>query len=166
MTKSFHCCNKQGLLIFKWSLKMDKNTWVVVSNGSRACILKANSNTQLVKKEWLTHPESRLPGRELADGPPSRGFSSIGYSRYAIESQLPPKLHEAHKFAKEICDRLEEMCKDGDLTSLYISGSPAFLGLLRQSMSPRIKKMIRAEIDKDLTQMSTQEIRKHLPFII
>lgn len=137
------------------------HTWILVANSTIARIFEVEKNNKLIELELLTHPESRLHGRELTSDRPGRGFESAVIGRHAKEPTTPPKKVEFGIFAKHLSDHLETAHKEGKFGKLYLAASPQFLGLLRQEIGSNTAQTIAGEIDKDMTQMEPSEIRKH-----
>jgi protein required for attachment to host cells len=73
-------------------------------------------------------------------------------------------LTEADNFARTIARFLAESI-DGECgyTQVIIVAAPAFLGMLREHMTPETLKRITLELDKNLTQHHVDDIRSHLP---
>lgn len=144
---------------------MKKENWLVVANSSLARIFKVEIKNELTQINVLEHPESRLHNMDLVSDKPGREVESYGTRRHALEQKVLPKQHEFAVFAKSIADYLEAAYNQGEFSSLYIAANPAQLGLLRQSLHPNVTKCIKGEADKDLTQIKTDEIPSHLPFL-
>jgi protein required for attachment to host cells len=144
---------------------MKKESWLIVANSSLARIFKIEKRHDLKEVKVLEHPESRLHNLDLVSDKPGRDFESAGMGRHAIEPKTLPKRQEFATFAKHIADYLENAHQNGEFEFLYVAASPSLLGLLRQAMNPNIAKSIKAEIDKDMTQMNPKELPSHLPFL-
>lgn len=144
---------------------MKKDRWLVVANSSLARIFKIEKQHELKELKILEHPESRLHNLDLVSDKPGRDFESTGIRRHALEPKVLPKRQEFAVFAKSIANYLEHAHKQGEFESLYVAASPSLLGLLRQALHPNTAKLIKGEVDKDMTQMKPQEISSHLPFL-
>jgi protein required for attachment to host cells len=144
---------------------MKKDTWLIVANSSLARIYKIEKRSELKELKILEHPESRLHNLDLVSDKPGRDFESTGITRHALQPKVLPKQHEFAIFAKSLADYLENARNQGEFQTLYIAASPALLGLLRHSMHPSTAKLIKGEVDKDMTQMKPHEILSHLPFL-
>ena len=145
---------------------MKKGTWLVVANSSFAKIFKLEKKESLIEVESFEHPESRLRDSDLVSDKPGRGFESVGQARHAMESQSSPKHQEFINFAKQLAHYLESARNKGEYERLYIAASPVLLGLLRQALHPATTKLLRGEVDKDMTHMNPNEILTHLPFLL
>lgn len=144
---------------------MKKDSWLLVANSSIARIYKIEKKHDLKEIKVLEHPESRLHNLDLVSDKPGRDFESSGIGRHALEPKVLPKRHEFAVFAKSLAEYLENARNEGEFEALYIAASPALLGLLRQSLHPNTTKLIKAEVDKDMTHMKPQEIPDHLSFM-
>jgi protein required for attachment to host cells len=58
---------------------------------------------------------------------------------------------------------LESARRQGEVEHLILVAAPEFLGLLRDSLTPGFRRMIVEEFSLDLVQMTSHEIRAHLP---
>lgn len=69
---------------------------------------------------------------------------------------------EEHKFAHEVAAALEKIVRDRKAVALVVIAPPRTLADLRKAFHNDVRKMIVAEIDKDLTKMPIEEIERHL----
>lgn len=143
---------------------MKKETWVLVANSSLARIYKLEHKNHLTELKVLEHPESRLHNSDLVSDKPGRDFESTGSRRHALEQKTSPKKQEFTIFARLLADYLEEARNQGIFDTLYVSANPSQLGLLRQALHPNTAKLIKGEMDKDMTLMKPAEIPSHFPF--
>jgi protein required for attachment to host cells len=157
---------------------MDKH-WIVVANQAGAKIftvapsaprlkdLQAPSSTEapsrLVEREALEHPEGRIKSQAMDADRPGRSFESAGAKRHAMTREVDPKTQGAIAFAQRVAHHLESARRKEELARLILVAAPEFLGLLRDSMSVELRRMIVEEFSLDLAQMTPQEIRAHLP---
>lgn len=139
-------------------------TWVIVADASRARIFSAEKSFSALEQiEEINHPEGRLHDQDLNSDRPGRSFDSAGDGRHALGKEVPPKKHEAQRFAKALCDRLNNARATGLFEKLYIVASPSFLGNMRNCMNDVTQKAIAGELDKNLTTHDPSTIRSHLP---
>ncbi|APE29936.1 hypothetical protein BOX17_02540 [Halomonas aestuarii] len=139
-------------------------TWVVVADQARARLFSASDQRgPLEEVEELVNPEGRLHDRDLNADSPGRAFDSMGEGRHAMGKHHSPKEQEAIRFAHEVGKRLAAGLQDGAYRHLIISATPHFLGLLRETLSEDVAKRVLLELHKDLTALSSDEIRAHLP---
>jgi protein required for attachment to host cells len=140
-----------------------KLTWIVVADSTRARIFTADTPSSTLEEiENFSHEEGRLHDREMTSDLPGRIKSSDG-SGHAFEQPTDPKKHETDNFAHRIAHYLEDAHNANRFEQLLIVAAPAFLGLLRNHLPEQIKKLVRFELDKDITMQSAADIRQHLP---
>lgn len=136
--------------------------WIVVANSTIARLFEVEKNGNLLEIETLVHPESRLHGRDLTSDRPGRAFESSTPSRHAMEPTTLPKEVEFEAFARRLSTHLHTALNEGRFSRLQIVAGPHFLGLLRQHITGNTAKTIYSEINKDMTQLSAIDIKKHL----
>ena len=123
------------------------DTWVVVADSSKARILLADdTDVGLAELDVLEHPEGRMHEQELTSDLPGKAFDSGGQGRHAMSSSVEPKKHEVMKFAKRVTDHLELARTKASLAKVYLIAPPAFLGQLRDHLTPSLAKIIEGEI--------------------
>lgn len=144
-------------------MEMKKEAWIVVADDAYARIFKLDKR-HLQEIKTLVHPESRLHERDLISDKPGRSFESHTSTRRAVSPPVSQKKHEAEIFAKFVADFLENAVSDGHIDRIYLAASPNFLGLLRQSMSKLISRLIVCEINKNITHLNSNEIETFFPF--
>ena len=141
-------------------------TLVLVAESSRAKLYSADTIVaELVEKEDLIYPEGRSHENDLvSDGPGSDG-GSVGQGRHVLDSKhsATEATHEA--FAKMLVDRLEQERSQKSFDRLVLMASPAFLGILRKKLNPNLASMVAEEIDKNLVQRPSDEIRSHISIL-
>lgn len=138
-------------------------TWVVVADSSRARIFETDSPTSpLTEVATLVHTESRVHEQALtSDLPGSQG--GFDGRHHDVSDKTPPKKHEAMEFAKTLSEHLEKSRINHIYSQLILIAAPAFLGFLRENITPDTATTVILEIDKNLTQQSVDDIRQHLP---
>lgn len=138
-------------------------TWVVVADSSRARIFSAQTpSAPLDELESLTHPASRQHERDITSDLPGRNTGSNG-NKHAMGMETEPKKQEAINFAKQIASRLDQGLNKKEYIELVVVAAPSFLGLLREQLSNNVSRSLVLEMDKNLTQHTPDDIRKHLP---
>lgn len=158
---------------------MAKN-WVVVANSAHARIFtlappaprlkepempqySTEKRSRLIELEALEHPEGRLKSQSIDADRPGRSFESAGMKRHAMTREVDPKKQEAIAFSRQVAERLESARCQGEVDRLVLVAAPEFLGLLRDRLTPELRRMIEKEFSLDLAQMAPHEIRAHLP---
>lgn len=139
-------------------------TWILVADSSRARIFTATSAiASLQELETLAHPEGRLHEQDITSDLPGRSFDSQGQGRHAMGAKIEPKQQEQITFTRRICDRIEMARGQGEYDQLILVATPTLLGLLRKQLSTDTTKRITHELVKNITRLSAEQIRQHLP---
>lgn len=133
-------------------------TWILVADSSRARIFSANKAHQpLHEIGRFEHPEGRAKARDLLAEQQGNGSGSGDLECAA------PRRNEALSFARELAEHLRMGRTQGQFERLYIAAAPTFLGLLRSKLDAPTSQLLVDTLDKDLTQLDADAIRKHLP---
>jgi protein required for attachment to host cells len=137
--------------------------WVVVADSVRCRLYEQElvQSDYCEIKDWV-HPESRLHDRDAMTDQPGSDGGAVGQGRHAMPSKTDPKEHEQAVFAREIVEHLENGRKHGAFNHLVLVAPPAFLGKLRSEMSDELGRMLVAEINKDLTKCSANEVQEYV----
>ncbi|MCW9014815.1 MAG: host attachment protein [Gammaproteobacteria bacterium] len=138
---------------------------VLVADSSRARLFTADAalaSSDLNEIDSLAHPEGRLHEQDLVSDLPGKD-SGNGTGGHAYQVQTEPKEQDAINFAKRIAKTLEASHNANKFAHLVVVSAPAFLGTLRKQFSDQVRKLVRFELDKNLTVHSVEDIRKHLP---
>jgi protein required for attachment to host cells len=145
-----------------------RKLWVVVADGARARIFRANGETHRLEPvhEELYEP-ARMKGADLLADRPGRTFDrSRDQGRHAMEPDTDPKRVEKEKFAFRLADLLEDALNRDQYAELVLAAAPRMLGDLRDTLSPRVRERIVAELDKDLTTLPQPELEERLRPVI
>jgi len=138
--------------------------WVVVADASRARIFTVESRNGVLKEQRdYMHAESRMKGQDLETDSQGRSFDSGGQGRHAMGKEVGVREREAETFAREICEEINKAGKTGRFEKIYLVASPQFLGNLRSHLDHSLKSMIAGEVDKNLVNHDSSDIRAHLP---
>lgn len=140
----------------------NQTTWVVAANGSIAKFFRVIKFPKLEAIEVLEHPESRLRNQDLVTSKPGRSFESVGSARSAYQPAVDPHHNELEKFARFLGEFLSEARKNKEFSRLYIMANPSFLGLLRPHLDQATKETLIAEVGKDMTEHTTEDIEHQL----
>ncbi len=134
-------------------------TWILVADSSRARLFSINRALDPLHEIGnFERPEARAKNHDLTT---DRQGAVDGMG--SVEIDMSPKRHEALTFAKELSEHLRQGRVSGQFNRLHIAASPSFLGLLREKLDQPTAQLVVHEVCKDLTQLDTADIRKHLP---
>lgn len=143
---------------------MMKLTWLVVADNSRARFFSTDTHMgPLEELDSIVHAEGRLHEKQMTSDLPGRGSGQGGDGRHAYQDETSAKDQENINFAKEIANELDSARKNDKFKQLILVAAPGFLGNLRNQLNPKTLKMTCFELAKNLSHLSTKEIREHLP---
>ena len=133
---------------------------VLVADQARARLFKTQNRTgALTEIQGLTNPQARLREQDLiTDG--------SGGNPHDLGNHGEVHAHLADNFAKDVSAALEKAVSDTKPDRVHVAASPQFLGLLRKHWNPATQAKIAQELAKDLTHMSPEQIRSHLPELL
>jgi len=133
--------------------------WVLVADASRAQLFETDATFEtLTPLEAHTHPESRLPARELVAGDrgATREFSGGPQSRF--ERHTDPHQATVDAFGRELAQVLNAGRIAHSFHHLVIVASPAFLGVLRGHLDVDTTRSVLASIAHDWTAVPNHEL--------
>mgnify|MGYP001056944226 CR=1 FL=1 len=137
--------------------------WVVVADSVRCRLYqKEKAGSELSEKEAWVHPVGRQHDSDMMTDRAGSGQDAVGQGRHAMSPKTDPKEHEQLIFAHEICQKLEKARSRHSFQKLVLVAPPAFLGKLRAEMSGELRKLIVAEVNKDLTHCSADELEQYI----
>ncbi len=146
-------------------------TWIVSGDASRARVLQVTGRNELEEIEDFVNPRSRQHNREqLADAHPrfdahggagKPGSAPTGGPGSDREEKSAGEI-EAEKFSREIGRFLDQSRMQKRYDRLFLIAPPRFLGLLRKELGKEVQKLVRDEIDKDLSWLDAREIDRFL----
>ena len=140
---------------------MNKQSWLLVANGSEAMIYKYIASGQALEELGGSgNGTRRYKDEDLVTDRP--GVMSAGGSNMHGQSALEPAVSPTDKakldFAKQVVDEVESARCDSTLQSLDIIASPEMLGLLRENMNKNLLKLINKTVDKDGIDKTEDEL--------
>jgi protein required for attachment to host cells len=142
-------------------------TWILVADGGRARILETTGKRRGM--HVVTGSESHFenpPSRELGRDAPGRVYESYGSVRHAVEPRHDPHSALEALFASQLAAMLADYSARESFDRLVVVAPATMLGNLRKMIKPQVREKIVAEIDKDLTQVPTNEIASHVEHVI
>lgn len=102
------------------------------------------------------------PSHMLGRAPPGRVYESVGHQRHATTPRQDPHLTLETSFAIQIAARLDNALKSEAYDRLVLVAPAHMLGDLRKAITPDVRKVILAEVAKDLTKVPNNEVANHL----
>lgn len=138
--------------------------WILVADEARARTFTADKPVDpMVEINSMTSPEAKLRDQDLVSDKPGRVIGGSDQSKHGVGEKSEHKEQYAVRFAKEIGSYLDDNLRDKSFGKLILVAAPHFLGLLRKELSKEVEAVISLQLDKDLSNMETEEIREHLP---
>jgi protein required for attachment to host cells len=137
-------------------------TYILVADGARAHILLSEGRGKPLTE--VPGSEQKLdlkPDREMSAERPGRVHESANVERHAIERD---DLHrrEKERFAQSLAADLDRRLASGEYGRLVIAAAPETLGVIRSTLTDRVRAVIMAEVAKDLTKLPNAEVKAHL----
>jgi protein required for attachment to host cells len=137
-------------------------TWILIVDGTRARVVEhAGPGKGLATIDGL---DWSIPALQAQD------IDTDGYGRGptggAMSSDNDPAKHREAEFVRSVAATMHEKALANAFERLVIAAAPISLGNLRKALSEHVKKRVVAELDKDLTNVPTAQLNRHLDGII
>lgn len=151
-------------------MKLDHDTWVVVADGEKYLLLRNKGDQEFLHLEVIDHEESKNPpAREMATDRPGRQHDATrdtggGVAAFGTSAMDDTDWHrlEEERFARSLAERLSGMVEKGRFASLVVIADPRSLGAIRSASDDRLRSVIVAEMDKDLTNLPLEGIERSI----
>lgn len=146
--------------------KLDHGLWVLVCDGAKALLFENAGDARypnLETRAVMEHPDPK--DREIKTAPPGRAFASVGERRGAMEET---DYHDQAErdFLKAVSRKLDAFLSERHIRHLIVVAPSRALGALRSEISPTVRGVIVAEVDKDYVKLPPYEIEKHLAKVL
>ena len=144
-------------------LKIPHNALIFVGDGRKALFLRNDGDEKFpnLKTEQVFGEENPLTHDQGTDRP-GRSFQSTRTGRSAAVPQTDWHRLEEDRFIGRVAAALENLVRSRKVPALVIVAPPRTLADLRRDFHADVKKLIVAEIGKDLTGHPVSEIETHL----
>jgi protein required for attachment to host cells len=142
---------------------MPETTWVLIADSTRARLFehhRSRSSWELVFED--DRPELRDHELMRDSDRPGRTFQSASPTRHAMQPHTTPEQRNREHFARELVERLQSGVNQHRFGQLLLVAPPAMLGELRSHLDDGLRERVIAELDKDLTKISSHELPEHL----
>ena len=140
-------------------------TWILIADGARARILE-NAGPGQGLGEVTEFSQPPLRARDIMADRPGRSFDTTGKGRSAMEPPTDPVEKREADFARSLADALEQKRRAGAFDRLILIAAPTALGDLRKALPEQLKRLVYAELAKDLTKVPNDEMPKHLEDVL
>ncbi len=84
----------------------------------------------------------------------------------ALEPHEDTNHVDARRFASELVTYLEQHRQAHRFDRLFVIAPPKFLGVLRDSWTPSLKRLIQDEVDLELTTLTDAELQQRLEKVV
>ena len=136
--------------------------WILVASGSAARLFRHDREAGLVEIEDFLNPANRRHEGDLVEDQAGRARTRATDQSESYD-EPDAREQERERFARTLCDRLEQAHHQGEFDALYLVSGDAFLGLLREHLDAEVARGVRGEVHKNLVRLRPEEIRSHLP---
>ncbi len=136
-----------------------KTTWILVAQraGARLFVHRGYGRAvQLVRE--VSHPEGRLPDRELGTDRPGRSYSTGSAGRSSLSQHEGPSEHLATAFAATLAEILRKGRDEHAYDTLVLVAEPRFLGKLQGALDPATAARVVGTVPKELTSATEVEL--------
>lgn len=139
-------------------MKIAHDTLIMVADGSKMLLLRNRGDQKYSVLQTLSHEEDdNPPSRKHGTDTPGRTHSSTGERRSGYdETDWHTQAEEA--FARSAAEQLEQAAQEDSEAPIIVIAAPSTLGVMRKHYGRTTKERLAAEIDKDLTGHSTEDI--------
>ncbi len=142
-------------------------TWVLIADGAQARVLQhTGPGKGLSPVDGLDFAIDPIQARDIMADRPGRSHASNGAARSGMEPKTDPVEYRETQFVKSLAGMLDRQQQNGAYDRLVIAAAPIALGEIRKAMSAGVRKSVVAELDKDLTNLPTSQLSRHLDGIL
>ena len=144
-----------------------KVTWILVADGARARVLM-NKGIGKGLEPAINGEIARdvPPTRELGTDRPGRSQQRGTTARHAIQPHVDWHRFEKEKFSREMAALIDAAAERGAFDRLVLIAPPRTLGDLRSALGAKARGKVHAEMDKDLTHVTMQELPDYLSDVV
>jgi len=141
-----------------------KVTWILVADGQRAAVYHHDGpgkGLQAIPELGARHkvPKSSEMMSDNEGRASARAGSSGGA---AMTARTDPHELEERRFVEALAKELDQAAAAKRFDQLILAAPPRALGNLRRALSEKTAKLVLAELDKDLTKSTPDNLAKHL----
>lgn len=141
--------------------------WIAVADRSRCRIFARDTRHGPLQEVLdLVSTTSSLKNQDINADRHGRTFDSGGQGRHALGASVDPASQEAIRFAKDVSVQLDAARKKNRFQQLYVIAEPRFLGHLRAAFNRPLQDSVAAEISKDWTSQTSDQIRQRMRAVL
>lgn len=147
-------------------MQIAQGTWIVVADGQKFLLLRNIGDAEFLHLEVVAHNATKTPpARDLGSDRPGRRHDAARPVRGGVDAWGKSAMEQTdwhrvaeERFAATLADRLADWAAADRFTGLVLFADPRTLGALRDAMTERVKALVLAQIDKDLTNLPLDRI--------
>jgi protein required for attachment to host cells len=135
-----------------------KVTWLVVADGQRATVYHNSGPGKGLEiiPGMGGHQEVPKSSEIISDAPGrTQGF---GGGNASMAPRTNPHELEEQRFTESLADQVNRAALAKEFDRLILAAPPRTLGILRKSLSSHASDRVIAELDKDLTKVSRDDL--------
>jgi len=138
-------------------------TWALIADGSRARIFENSGHEHAwANVDGMIFTSGHSATFDLASGEQQAADGAAGARRSQNEPHSDPYGDVKSRFARQLCDVLADGLERDAYQRLIIAAPPAMLGILRRTLSDKVRGRIVGEFDHDLTKIPMADLGNHL----
>jgi protein required for attachment to host cells len=143
-------------------LLVHHKTCVLVCDGSRALFYLNIGDAQAIQLKTIkTLHEPHAATRDLGTDRPGRSFDAMDGSRSAMEQSDLHAAAEA-KFLEGVVGELAALVHDSEASAVIVVAPPRAMGVLRPRLTANVRRLLQAELVKDLVKVPTPGVEEYL----
>lgn len=138
-------------------------TWVLVADSAKARAVRWAGQIAPIKSvERFDLHYQHQHGRDMMSDRPGRTYELHGTTRHAIEPHTDPTREAERRFADAVVEELKGRFAKHEFDRLVLVAGPTMLGDLRAALPAELQKVVHAELRKDLTHLTNDQLKEHL----
>ncbi|HEU4661341.1 MAG TPA: host attachment protein [Pseudolabrys sp.] len=143
------------------SIAIPPGALVVIGDGQKVLFTRNAGDEKFpnLKTEQVITQSNPLTHLQGADRP-GRAFKRAKTNLRASVEDTDWHEFAKHEFARDVASKIEKLVRNGDIKAIIIVAPPRTLADLRGTLHPNVKRLVIAEIDKDLTNHPIYEIER------
>jgi len=141
-------------------------TWILIADGARGRVFVNRGPGKGIELVDETLDADHRSTHNLVDDGLGRSYESTGASRHAIAPHHDPHRELKRDFAVRLAKMLDQRHREHAYDRLVLVAPPTALGDLREALSEPVRRLVRAELDKDLTKTPIAELPEHLAAVL
>jgi len=140
-----------------------KKTWILVADAAHARFMENLGPGRGLAELTYREIENLIPPtRDLGTDRPGRNHESVGGARHGMAPKADWHDQVKEAFAKDLADRLNAEYSNKTFDRLVLVAPPKTLGHIRSALNPKTTEIVEAELNKDLTGATIDEIAAHV----